>query len=229
MKSILIVLLYLFCLIPVYTQNYFFDVHGDYERAITKDQLVGVKTMGDLIIGYPQNWVSNYIGVTLQTKTQGVTMKAIGSNDTLTFEQNKLLQHTELGTVITITIEYQARNAVSKMMENNSMIVNFTLVPEFEAEFLGGKDLLTEYLMAKTSHLFSNTPDNGIQATKVVFTVNEEGSIIDVQLLKSSTSKKFDDALLETINKMPKWRAAKLKNGQLVKQKFELLFSNNGC
>ena len=104
------------------------------------------------------------------------------------------------------------------------------MVPETEAQYLGGYQLLKQYLKENAIDKISETNAKQLQLATVRFTINEEGQIIDAQIFKTSEDEKIDKLLLEAINKMPKWKPAENFNGIKVKQKFEFSVGNIvGC
>ena len=100
-----------------------------------------------------------------------------------------------------------------------------TVVPEIEAEYIGGYQELIKYLKVNVIDKISEPSVTAIrfqppfQSAKVIFTVNEEGKIVNATISKTSGDAKTDKILPDAINKMPKWKPANEK-GIKVKQEF---------
>jgi TonB family protein len=88
---------------------------------------------------------------------------------------------------------------------------------------------MTKYLKENAINKISETTSKELKQGIVRFTVNEEGTITDAKIFKTSGDLNTDKLLLEVINKMPKWRAAEDSNGIKVKQEFEFSVGNVGC
>ena len=62
-----------------------------------------------------------------------------------------------------------------------------------------------------------------------MFTVNEEGDVVDAKISKTSGDLLTDKLIVEGISKMPKWKPAKNSKGEKVKQDFIFNVGNGGC
>ena len=62
-----------------------------------------------------------------------------------------------------------------------------------------------------------------------MFTVNEEGEIVNAKISQTSGDSKTDKLFVEAINKMPKWKPAQNSKGVKVKQEFIFNLSGGGC
>lgn len=99
----------------------------------------------------------------------------------------------------------------------------YTIV-EVQAEFPGGFHELSKFIQLNLKY-----PDNAralLLGGKAFlkFVVNEEGSINDVEILKSTGNKEMDNEAIRVVNLMPKWEPAK-QTGRAVKCYFNLPIS----
>ena len=212
-------------------QDLSFDVHGRYTRSVTMEKLNEAKLISDFIIGYPVNWIDEYVSVDILATCNGKFMKAISPNITLNAEQKNILNTVDLGTGIIINVKYKSRNIENNIIENKIMNVSMMVIPEVEAEYVGGEQQLKKYLRESVISKISETTYKLLQDSIaiVIFTVNEEGEIINGKISKTSGDLKTDKLLLEAIYKMPKWKPAKNSKGKKVKQEFEFSVGNSGC
>jgi TonB family protein len=112
------------------------------------------------------------------------------------------------------------------------MHVLMTVVPEIQAEYVGGYKQLINYLKQNTIQLFSETDPKKVRQIVIRFTVNEEGKITDSKISPASGDSKTESLLLDVINNMPQWKPAENAQGVKVKQEFEFVVGDrigDGC
>ncbi|MDZ4823139.1 MAG: energy transducer TonB [Flavobacteriales bacterium] len=221
--------LFLFMLfITGVSQDLKFEVQGTYSSPITKEQLHAAKTLIDINPGYPTQWISNYVSVEISATSNGKATKAIGTNEWLSTAQKKMLNTADMGTDVVVDVKYQSKNAANGNMDIRTMSFTVSLIPETQAEYLGGYEKMTTYLKENAINKISASAPK--EMTGVVrFFINEAGDIADAQLSQTSGDPKIDKVLLEAINKMPKWRPAQNSNGTSYKHEFEFRVGNGGC
>ena len=229
MKKIIIAPLLLLLIVTGYSQNLSYEVHGNYVHSVKKEILSKANSISDIIPYYPAWWIEGYISVEISATSDGKTVMAPGTNETLSIEQINLLNAADLGTDIVIAIEYKYRNPVTDNIDIGRSNYSASVVPEIEAEYPGGKQLMTQYLKDNAIDKISETTSKQLQQAIVRFIVNEEGGIANVQMSKSSGDPETDKLLIEVINKMPKWRPAEDSKGIKVKQEFEFSVETSGC
>lgn len=243
MKNSLITLLLILPFLTGFSQDVLnYEVRGKYSRPVKKEKLQEAKLLSDFIPGYPSSWITSYTSVEISTICDGKLMKAVSSNDVLSAEQKNILNNVNLADDIVINVKYKYANLVTGGMENNNIHISMTVVPEIEAEYVGGRQQMINYLKENVIHKISESSLSGSKESSgnkqaktklfqegiVVFTVNEEGEIVNAKIFKTSGDSKTDKLLLETINKMPKWKPAKNSKGAKVKQEFELSVRHDG-
>jgi TonB family protein len=232
MKKSLLVLSVLLLFISGYAQELKFNVHGKYTRPVDKKTLSSAKTVGDLISGYPYNWISAYSSVEIIGTSGGKTKSYTSSDDLLTKEQLLLLSSTDMCSNVVINIKYTYNNGLSGEVENNQIHVTLNLVPDVEAEYLGGAEELNTYIKENAISKIPEATSKKIKGAIVNFTVNENGEVSNVQLTRTTGDTSIDQLLMETLSKMPKWKPAQNADGTKVKQDFELTLNDaksGGC
>ena len=212
-----------------FTQELYFEVRGNYAHSVKKEKLNEAKLINDIIPGYPENWISQYISVEMLATRNGNSMKANGLNNILSPEQKNILHSTELGTKIEIIVNYKSKNPATEKIEN--CMVNFSLmvIPEIEAEYVGGYQQLAKHIKENIINKISDNTPQQYHSGIVLFTIDENGEITDTRISKSSGDLNTDKFLIKSVNKMPKWKPAENSNGIKVKQEFLFSFGNRGC
>lgn len=229
MKNTLVALLLLIPFFGIYSQNLSFDVHGKYSRPMQKEKLKLVSTMNDLSPGYPSSWITDYVSAQVSATCKGVVVTAEGLNDTLTPGQKEIMINADMGTDIVVSVKYKYTNTITGLPDIMAMNFTVTIVPEKEAEYRGGFELLKKYLKENAVDKIPVTDSQNKLHAVVLFTINETGEITNAQISTSSGHKEVDTLLLNAINKMPKWIPAHNGQGVKVKQKFEFTVGNGGC
>ena len=88
------------------------------------------------------------------------------------------------------------------------------------ASFPGGSVALMQYI-AQNLRYPNIQGDCNIQGRVIVgFTINEDGILSDIKVMKS-ISPAFDEEAIRVVKSMPKWKPAKL-NGKAVKSKYTI-------
>lgn len=230
MKNSIITLFLLHLVLFGFSQDIAYEVRGIYTRPIVKEKLNEAKTVSDINPGYPSSWISRYFSVEVLATCNGIVMKAMSANDTLSNEQISILKMADMGTDIVVDVKYNPKNSLKDDLDIKVINFSFSVIPEIEAQYLGGYQLLKQYLKENAIDKISETIAKQLQLAIVRFTINEEGQIIDAQISKTSEYEKIDKLLLDAINNMPKWKPAENSNGIKVKQEFEFSVGNIvGC
>jgi TonB family protein len=229
MKNTFLTLLFSSLFLAAFSQDMGYELRARNTRAVTREKLYEVKLISDIIPGYPVNWIRDYISVEIMTTSNGKSLKAMSANDVLSTQQQNILNNVDPGSDIAIYVHYKSKNPITDKLETSIMNVLMTVVPETEAEYMGGNQQLKKYLMENFSSKITETVPKELQEGMVKFTVNEEGEIANAQISKSSGDLKTDQLLLETINKMPKWKPAENSKGIKVKQEFAFSLGKVGC
>ena len=174
------------------------------------------------------NWIEDYISVEVVATVKGKTMKATSKNDTLNLKQKRILNEADIGTSILCDVAYTYPNVVTGNPDLYKVNISVMIVPETQAEYLGGYNQLSKYLKENIINKIRKTFTTDFQAI-VTFRVNEDGLIDDAKILNTSGNQNIDKLLVEGINKMPKWKPAMDANGVKVRQEFEFTVGNEGC
>jgi TonB family protein len=229
MKKLVLGLLFSTTFLSGFAQDLEYEVRGKYLRTVTKDVLEHSNLLSDIIVGYPVNWVKEYVSVDVLTEKDGKTEIAKGENQVLNKEQKSILNKADLESEVHINVRYISINSVTERKENNEMVVKMTVVPDIQAEFEGGYENLKKYLKDNLiDRIIENTPPE-FQKGKVVFKIDPNGKLVDAEILESSGDPNMDNFLLEVFRNMPNWKPAQNATGEKVKQRFEFSMGIGGC
>ncbi len=92
---------------------------------------------------------------------------------------------------------------------------------EKQAEFPGGPKAMMEFLSKNVKYPVVAL-ENGVQGKAICqFTVNKDGSIVDVEVVRSSGDASLDKEAIRVIKTMPKWKPGQ-QRGKSVRSKFTL-------
>jgi hypothetical protein len=193
--------------------------------SISKKKLNESNTLSDLNKYYKASWIRTYINVEILTKHKGISKKSIAKNESLTQEQKDLLQSIDVGSEITVRVNYIPEN---NLKQNEAKEINFTFTvdPETEAQYIGGEQKMNNYFKTNAIDKIGVDVFKGYDLATVRFTVDEEGKVVDSYIFESSKKPEIDDLLLRTICNMPTWKPAQYANGKKVKQEFVLAVGN---
>lgn len=239
MKKIIIASAIILCGLASFSQSAFpntipqdvdYDVRPTYKRSIKDLDLNNAKLISDVVAGYPANWVTDYTSVEIAVVSAGKKTKALSTNEVLSVEQKNMLSKVDIASEVVVSVKYKYKNPVSEAIENNYIHVELTVVPESEAEYIGGRKELMNYLKACQNKVTGMSLKQFMQQVK--FTINENGEVTNARLVsEKSGDTKMDKELLKAITEMPKWKPATDAKGKRVKQDFEFRIGKGvgGC
>lgn len=230
MKNNIITLLLLLLFASGISQDMVYVVQNAYSKSIKKDELNEATTMKDINPGYPSSWITDYVSAEILVTYNEEVTRAEGANETLSAEQRGVLNAADIGSVVVIDVKYNKKNAITGVTVVDTMMYSARVVPEVEAEFIGGNEEMIKYFEEYAINRVPDEDGKPLPRTIVKFTINEEGEVTDARISKSSEDKGIDEYLLKVVEKMPKWRPAENSKGTKIKQDFEFSIGNNtGC
>lgn len=117
-----------------------------------------------------------------------------------------------------VAVEIAAPIAVEEEEEDDNVVF---VKAEKDPEFPGGVQALFKYLSEHIKYPVI-AQENGIQGQVICqFTVNKDGSIVDIVVVRSSGEPSLDKEAIRVINSMPKWKPGE-QRGKPVRVKFTL-------
>ncbi|MCF8371589.1 MAG: energy transducer TonB [Bacteroidales bacterium] len=214
---------------PPVDQELVYLVRGKYDRSITQERLKKSNSIHDIISDYPGTMITDYTSVEVLVSSKGKTIKALSPSHVLSQEQKDLFASAGLATELEINVNYKNINAATDAVDNRQMRISMTVVPEIEAEYIGGYDKMIAWLTENGNDDISARNRELLQQTSVFFTINKDGKVSNVNLSKTTGVAEIDKSLVELILNMPKWKPAENPNGSFVEQEFEFIVGQVGC
>jgi TonB family protein len=185
--------------------------------------------------GYNYNRLVEYVAVEISATNNGKVLVAQSLGDKLSSEQKNILSRADLDTDIIIKIKFRYKN----LFVDNRVITDYeimegglvvTVVPQVEAEYVGGFKQLTAYLAESIISKISEKEFVGkLQNATVNFMVEEEGKVVAVKITRASGDARIDKLILDALSKMPKWKPATDSKATKLKQTFSIPFGGDGC
>ncbi len=205
-----------------------YSVRKRYTKRITKTQIKEAKLINDFLPHYPGGWMAEYISVKIIGDVKGQTKMAVGPDNHITAEQRELLNTLEPLDGIAIQIRYKAENSITGEMESSKMEYAMGVVPDVDAEYLGGEDELVNYLADNTWDIIRTLGFDQSKNTAIRFTINREGKPENIAIFIESGNDTVDKVLKEAVANMPPWKPAQNFTGEKAKQQFEFILGD-GC
>jgi len=189
--------------------------------SITKEKLNEARTLVDLNKYYKPSWVKEYISVEILLTCKGKVKKFVSKNDTISQVQKDSMGKADVGTDISISVEYMPKNTL-KYNEAKESNFTFTVEPENQAKYIAGIRELRQYFKENVMDKISPDSFQQYNLTAVKFAIDEAGQIVDAHVFESSKDEKLDKLLLEAVCNMSGWKSAEYASGLKVKQEFVL-------
>ena len=127
-------------------------------------------------------------------------------------------QHIEVNTEDDNT-EVVIAAPVEEIVEVEEVEDEIFIIVEKMPEFPGGQQALFKYLSENVKYPVI-AQENGIQGRVICqFTVNKDGSIVDVEVVRTGGDASLDKEAVRVIKSMPKWTPGK-QRGQAVRVKY---------
>lgn len=113
---------------------------------------------------------------------------------------------------------------------NNGMAYYFTVMPEQEAQYVGGQKALIDYLKSNSQKETAMITKDMLRPGRVFFTIAKDGKIKNVELDATSGYNSVDKHLVNLVKNIPgKWQPATNANGEPVEQTLTFFFGLQGC
>ncbi len=218
MKNGFLLVLLLLVSVCLFGQAVGFSVQGTYRQGVAKDLLQTSKTLKDINSGYPSSWISGYSSVEIKaTYINGLSKSALGKDDLLTQDQIALIKSADYGTDLAFMVKYQ-----EEADEPKEVNFTYTVIPEQEADYLGGQEALRAYIK---DHAITKIPTDlykNEELTVISFKIGLTGSVEEAHIIHASPHTDIDNLLLNVVKNMPDWKAAKNAEGESIIQEFVL-------
>lgn len=217
----------------VYSQEIGFDLRDIYARGISQALLSEAETLVDINPGFPASFIKteDYHSVEIKTTCGAVEKTERGSANRLSEKQKEILSCADLGSTMTMIVNYNSKNVVTQEIELRTLNYALRVLPHRQANYTGGYDDLRAYMRAQV--LDNISTDFALQELgtgSVQFIVNGDGQVAEPEITASTGNMQLDLLILQAIEEMPQWEPALDSQGQGVEQEFEMLVGDMfGC
>lgn len=183
-------------------------------------------TIEDLNPYYKSSWVKEFESVSISTIHDGKIRKANNQDDVLTQEQLNNLKTADIRSDITIELNYIPDNTLSHN-ESKTYDFTFTINPNQQAEYPGGREQFDDYINEKITGKISDANIKIHNVRAVQFTIDESGQVVDAHIPDTPSNfnedaNAVDSLMMHAICNMPKWKPATYDDGTKVDQEFVL-------
>ncbi len=212
--------------------DFFYDVDTRFIMTITKQDLHALTSISGLLPENERQNIHSYdsVRVTVLDDVRHTDLSVSGNTETLTTEQLELLRSVDYSTNLYVRANYQIKNGASTQPYSSHSTPHITVVPEKQAVYAEGKDVLLKYLKYNSIHQTSVAREGNILAGKIYFTVDTFGMISEVYLASSSGFPSIDLHMTDLITRAPgKWEPAENEKGERVEQTLVYSFGSMGC
>jgi hypothetical protein len=205
-----------------------YNIDSRFIANITKEDLHKATSVLDIVPKEARGWWKvNFQTVTVAVLQDGDEISIMGDKKILNAAQVKLLQATDYSTNFYINARTTEDPETGRIED---YVYYFTIIPEKEAEYTGGRDALIAYLKENSKEKTAIIKSDQLQPARVSFTVTKEGTIVNVKLDSTSGYPSVDETLVELITNLPeKWDAATNSKGEKVDQELVFFFGVEGC
>ncbi len=134
-------------------------------------------------------------------------------------ENDVQTERVEINTEDDKDVEIEIKAPVEQVVEEEEVEEEIFMVVETMPEFPGGQAELFKFLSENVKYPVI-AQENGIQGRVICqFVVNKDGSIVDVQVVRSGGDASLDKEAVRVIKSMPKWKPGK-QRGKAVRVKY---------
>lgn len=212
--------------------EFFFGVDSRFGTTLTKEYLNSLRSINDILGTDLAKRIVTYksVSVVILEDDKQTDIKEIGSSDVLTEAQRTLINELDYSANFLIRADFQQKNEKTGVLENNYATPHITIVPEKQAVYVDGKNVLLEYLKENSEKSRTNVQVDKLQPAKLYFTISKNGEIENVRLDRTSNFPDIDKTMIELISNMPgEWQPAENSRGEKVAQELVFSFGLMGC
>lgn len=210
--------------------KFVYEIGSRFYATITKSDLQKATEIIDLVPKEGTEGIVSFKDVRIKVLSSTDDIFELGNSNTLNLHQRDLLNTLDYTDdfVIEATSKHEGLNG--EKFNNRNFIYYVSVVPTYQAEYIGGKKLLLNYLRENSKEMVMDLDEDDIDAGKLRFTIGKNGTVKEVHLMSTSGFVKVDKKMVKLIQNLPKkWNPAKNSNGNLMEQELIFSFGMVGC
>ena len=215
---------------PTYIDMYY-ELGSRFE-AISKSELAQAKTVADFFKPGEVQPLLNYTSVEIVLIENDKQTEKRLENDFFHLSEAQItwLRSMNYETHFLVRTYFQSTNLETGLVEQHHSEPHFTVVPETQASYSLGEKAFIDYISQANRENTANLNEDDLGFAKLAFTVNEDGTLSNFKLDRSTGSTKIDSAIAEIVKQAPgKWVPARNAKGEIVKQELVLTLGAGGC
>lgn len=211
--------------LPVFTE-FTYDVSPRF-KAIKKTDIDKATTINDFIDAEIIDNIVDLESVNIIViKNEGLSeTREMGYDKQLTTAQIELLRSLDYASGFTIRAEFTKYDKETGKLEHSFSGPHYSIVPEKQAVYAYGNEMLVSYLKANTKAIVteSHVITENTRPVKFHFTVTKNGTVDHVRLDRSTNYPAIDNKIIELIkNTGNNWISAENSKGEKVDQRLVL-------
>ena len=201
-----------------------------FATAVTKEQVHNAKSIVEILPERATKRVKSYQKSEVAIVKRDHNIAELGTSDLLNEAQLNLIQKTDYSTNFFVSAICKRKDAYTGKLRRDSIVYWMTIIPEQQANYFGGNEVLINYLRKNSEEMTSIIREDKLQPGRVNFTVTKDGNVANVWLDSTCGYPKIDAYLVDLINGMPaKWQPATNAAGEKADQELVFFFGQEGC
>lgn len=209
--------------------NFSFEIGSRFYATISKKDLLNATSVVDLVPEDAVSWRSvPFESVKITIMAGDFELSESGNSKNLNEAQTSLLRTVDYSSNFFINAQGAATDPETGHIENYAYY--FTVVPEKEARYEGGKNALINYLKHGSYDLTKNVNQDKLRQGAIDFTITEKGTISGIQISSFCGYPEIDERMVQLLEDAPgSWDAAENNSGDKIDQIFRFSFGMIGC
>ncbi len=185
---------------------------------ITPEEFKDTKKYADLDIHFKSEWIEEFISADITIMKNGKAQILKAQDHHITEDIKMAMAQADSGQKINVSFKFVPKNALKEKNVKEDGF-SFTILPHHNASFPGGVVSMDKYFHKVINQV---TPDDIViyNLAAIRFTINENGDIINPEVVTQSKHKHVDTLLLNAICDMPSWKPASYNDGTTVSQDY---------
>ncbi|MFH6603796.1 energy transducer TonB [Maribacter algicola] len=211
--------------------DFIYDV-GPRFSPIKKTKVDGAKAVSDFLDADVVASMASVqsVGILLFENEKLTEVLESGTTAALTDRQLQLLRSFDYSTNFVVRADYRKKNGNTGILVSDYSTPHMTIVPENQAEYAQGKEVLMTYLKEESKEIWANVDPEKLQPAKLFFRVTEQGTVEVIRLDRTSGYPEVDEKMIQLISDLPgSWIPAKNAAGRPVGQELVVSFGLMGC